>query len=258
MPSPLRVEREGGAVIWTIARPQTKNALDAQTFTELSAAVDAVSADGSARCVILTGEGDTFCAGGDLRELFHVTAHEETERFARLGEELCARIERLEVPVIAALPGAALGGGAELAMACDVRIAEERARVCFKQVRMGVTTAWGTVPRVLSAVGAGAAARLLLAAQEVSAHEALEMRLVDAICENGACLRTALAWADDIARGSPRAVAEMKALLRIARTDPAAVGEEERARFVATWTGPDHAEAMAAYFERRPAKFAPR
>ncbi|WP_394820526.1 enoyl-CoA hydratase/isomerase family protein [Pendulispora albinea] len=254
----LRIQRSEGALIWTIARPEVKNALNEATFRALSAAVDDARDDQTVRCVILTGEGDAFCAGGDLNEVRDITSQEATERFARLGEELCSRLEALEVPVLAAIPGVAYGGGAELALACDMRIADASARLSFKQVRMGVTSAWGTVPRLLATVGTGNAARLLFTAQEISAHEAHALHLVDTVCQDGACLSIALGWANDIARGSPRAVAEMKALLRIARTNPAAVRDEERARFIATWTAPDHAEAVAAYFQRRAPRFAPR
>jgi len=254
----LKIERQGRAIVWTIARPEVKNALNEATLQTLSGAIDDLRSDRSIRCVILTGEGDAFCAGGDLRELRHMTSKEETERFAKVGEEACARLEALEIPVIAAIPGVAFGAGAELALACDLRVADERARLSFKQVRMGVTSAWGTVPRLLAVAGAGGAARLLFTAHEVTAREALDLRLVDSVCENGTCVAAALAWADDIAQGSPQAVAAMKALLRTARTNPGAVRDEERARFVATWTSPDHADAMNAYFERRAPRFGSR
>src|SRR5208283_4813951 len=120
----------------------------------------------------------------------------------------------LSVPVIAALPGAAIGGGAELAVACDLRVASPRASLSFKHAHMGVTTAWGILPRLVSLSGRAAASRLLLTAQTVEAAEALRLGLFDAVSADtpGACLELAERWADDIVRGAPLAVAGMKAL----------------------------------------------
>ncbi len=251
----LRVERKGtGAqvAIATIANPATKNALDAATMQALQAIVDDAAQDPSLRALVLTGEGDAFVSGGDLRELAGKDSPADASSFADLGARLCASIAELRVPVLAALPGVTFGGGAELAVACDLRLADRRARVSFKQVRMGVTTAWGTLGRLVALVGAGAAGRLLYTAQEVWAEEALGMGLVDAICDDGGCVGLAVAWAEDIARGSPEAIARMKRLLRAVTTaaDPALLAE--RTSFVETWTGADHGEAVAAYFEHRP------
>jgi enoyl-CoA hydratase/carnithine racemase len=184
-----------------------------------------------------------------LRELREKTSAHDAEIFADAGARVCAALESLPVPVIAAIPGPAFGGGAELAVACDLRIAEPTAKISFKQVRMGVTTAWGSIGRLVAIVGYSSAARLLYTGHEVLAASALAMGLVDSVCESGTCVPAALAWASDIAQGAPMAVAEMKALLRATRID---VGVHERARFIATWSGPEHAEAMTAYFSRRP------
>ena len=115
---------------------------------------------------------------------------------------------------------------------------------------MGVTTAWGTIGRLVAVVGASAAARLLYTAQEIPAEAALAMRLLDAVSTPGGSVAMALAWAEDIALGAPGAVAEMKALLRSARADG---GQRERERFVVTWTGVEHKEAVEAYFGKRAA-----
>ncbi|WP_394838923.1 enoyl-CoA hydratase/isomerase family protein [Pendulispora rubella] len=254
----LKIERHGSAVLWTIARPESRNSVNRATLQQLSDAIDEAGRDETLRAAILTGEGDAFCSGGDLREVRGITTPEDTERFARLGEDLCARMAGLPIPVLAAIPGVAFGGGAEIALACDIRIAEQRALLSFKQVRMAVTSAWGTVPRVLAAVGSGNAARALFTGQEFGAEEARALGLVDTVCDNGTSVAVALAWARDIAQGSRQAVAAMKALLLTARTNPSAVRDEERNRFVATWTSAEHADAVEAYFERRPPKFSVR
>jgi enoyl-CoA hydratase len=251
----LVVERHGAIAIWTIARPQAKNALDHATLNELVDAVAEVGRDRSVRAVVLTGDGHTFVSGGDLRELRDKNTPQDAERFSDLGWDLTRAMAELPVPIVCALPGPAIGGGAELALACDMRVADLRAKISFKQVRMGVTTAWGTVPRLVALVGAGTAARLLYTSHEVAAAEAKLLGLVDEVTENGLARPTALAWASDIAEGSPRAVADMKRLMREAVTASAEVRALERQLFANTWSGADHAEAVEAYFEHRTARW---
>jgi enoyl-CoA hydratase len=246
------VERREGVEIWTLDRPQVRNALDAATFRDLTQAVGHAAADPGLRVVVLTAEGETFAAGGDLRELRGATSEADAVRLADLGLGVCEGIAALPVPVIAALPGAAIGGGAELAIACDLRVASPRASLCFKHVQMGVTTAWGMLPRLLSLAGRATASRLLVTAQTIDAPEALRLGLLDAVSDDGpgACVELALRWATDVVRGAPLAVAGMKALLRAATRDEA-LGALERERFVATWTSADHADAVEGFFERR-------
>jgi enoyl-CoA hydratase len=250
----LTVAREQGdlVAIWTVDRPATKNALDFPTMEALLDEARRAVADRSLRAVVLMGSGKSFVSGGDLRELRERSSAADAERLSDLGWALTTALEELPVPVIAALTGPAIGGGAELAIACDLRVAEEGARLSFKQVRMGVTTAWGSVPRLAALVGAGAAARLLYTAGELTAAEAKLAGLVDEVVPDGEARSSALAWATEIAAASPSAVAKMKELLRrtvLARPD---VRDAERRAFVETWSGDDHREAMAAWFERRP------
>lgn len=254
----LVVERQGAVVIWTIDRPQARNALDHAVLRELIEAVAEAGRDTTVRAAVLTGGGHTFVSGGDLRELRDKNTPQDAERFSDLGWDLMRAMEELPVPIVGALAGPAIGGGAELALACDMRVADVRAKLSFKQVRMGVTTAWGTVPRLVSLVGAGTAARLLYAAHEVGAAEAKLIGLVDEVTENGLARTTALAWASDIAEGSPRAVADMKRLVRAATASATDVRALERQRFVDTWSSVDHAEAVEAYFERRTPRWSDR
>jgi enoyl-CoA hydratase/carnithine racemase len=256
----LNVERHEGSavVIWTVDRPAAKNALDHATMDALVTAVREAAYDRELRAAVITGAGHVFVSGGDLRELRQRTTAEDAERLSDAGYELMTAIGELPFPVIAALPGPAIGGGAELALACDMRVADVRARISFKQVRMGVTTAWGTVPRLTSVVGAGTAARLLLTGHEISAAEAKLLGLVDEVTENGLARTTAIAWACDVALGSPKAASEMKRLLRESIQAPESVRALERRVFVDTWTGADHIDAVEAYFEHRPPKFGPR
>lgn len=253
----LHVERQGGTLIWTVDRPEAMNALDHATIERLVDAVREAAVDRDVRAAILTGRGHVFVSGGDLRELRNRSAPQDAERLSDAGHTLTSAIAELPFPVLAALSGPAIGGGAELAIACDMRIADVRARIGFKQVRMGVTTAWGSIPRLVALVGAGTAARLLYGAYEMTAAEAKLAGLVDEVTENGLALTTALAWASDITLGSPKAIHEMKMLLREASATES-VRPLERRAFVDTWSGPDHADAIEAYFERRAPRWAPR
>ena len=249
----LRVERSRGVSIWTLDRPESKNALGKAALDALSSAVDHAEREPGLRAIVLTGAGKTFSAGADLREARDIVTASDAGRFSDLGEAILARFEALPFPVIAAIPGVAFGGGAELALACDMRVADARAKISFKQARMGVSTAWGTLARLLSIVGHGTAMRLLTTGHEIAAMEARVLRLVDHVTEeDGEALALALAWASDIEQGSPGAVAALKALVvegRRALYDR--VRPEERARFVETWTSADHRDAVDAYFERR-------
>jgi enoyl-CoA hydratase len=250
----LTVERLGDAAeiaVWTLARPEAKNALDSATFAALGRAIAAAGSDPTLRAIVLTGEGDTFAAGGDLRELRTATTSEHAAQLADMGRHVCEAIARLAVPVIAALPGPAIGGGAELAMACDLRVADPRATFCFKHARMGLTTAWGVLPKLVGAVGHATASRLLLVGHTIDATEALRLGLVDDVTERGGSVARAIAWGLDVGQASPRAVAELKALLRDALGASGELSARERERFIAAWTSPDHREAVEAYFGSR-------
>ncbi len=254
----LHQERDGNVVVWTVDRPEAKNALDHATIAELLAAVRAAGSDPEIRAAIVTGAGDAFVSGGDLRELRGRDRPADAERLSDEGFALTAALADLPFPVLAALPGPAIGGGAELALACDLRVADARARIAFKHVRMGATTSWGTVPRLAALVGSGTAARLLFTAREVGAAEAKALGLVDEVTEPGLARSTALAWASEIALGSPTAVARTKRLLRETLATARDVRAVERAYFVETWSSADHRDAVEAFFERRPARWEPR
>jgi enoyl-CoA hydratase len=250
-PEPFRIERDGDFAVWTIARPSSRNALDWATFEALERALAAAANDRDLRGIVLTGEGSAFCSGGDLREFRGATTREQAGELADVGRRVCAGVAGLRVPVIAALSGSAIGGGAELAMACDLRVADPGATICFKHAHMGVTTAWGILPKLFGTVGAATASRLLLTGMAVDAREALRIGLVDAVAEAGGCVAAALAWCNEVAKGSPRAVAELKGLVRDTTNALDALQQRERERFVMTWTSADHREAMDAFFEGR-------
>jgi enoyl-CoA hydratase len=256
-PARLKIERDGNIALWTIDRPEVRNAFDIATFDALIAALAEARRDRPLRAIVLTGAGSAFVSGGDLRELRAATTRADAARLADQGRRVCDGIAGLRVPVIAALPGPAVGGGAELATACDLRVADPRARLSFKQARMAVTTAWGLLPKLVAMVGHGAASRLLLAGSEVDAPEALRIGLVDAVCEEGGSVAAAMALGREVAKGAPGAVAGLKELLRQTVAATPRHRARERALFVANWTNGDHEEAVEAFFGGRPPTWGP-
>jgi enoyl-CoA hydratase len=247
----LKVERRGNVEIWTIEQPKTKNAIDYKTLQALTSRVHTLGKDRALRAVVLTGSGDTFVSGGDLHELRETDEEEEVRIFTDLGYQLTRRMEEMRAPIICAMPGAAIGGGAELAMACDMRIIDPAGIMSFRQVRMGVTTAWGTTERLINVCGASTAARMLFLAEDIRADEAKALRLVDAVSPPGEALRMALSWTALIEQGGPEAVAQMKQLLTHTKRTPAEARELEREKFMGTWMSAEHNEAMSSFFEKR-------
>jgi enoyl-CoA hydratase/carnithine racemase len=257
MPSMIERERDGQLLVFRIKRPERRNALDMETLGQLAEHVRGASTDRSLRAIVLTGSDGAFASGADLGDLRTMRTEEEAVRFLELGRSITFGFAFLDVPVIAAVNGLAFGGGAELAFACDLRVAELRARFCFKHARLGLCPAWGTTARLLSLTGASRALRLLYTANELSASEAAAHGLVDNVVANDQSVAAALAWAYDIAQGARGSVAAMKATMRAAVQAFEAAHAEERARFLELWASPDHEEALTAYFERRAPRWAP-
>jgi len=249
----LRVERAGAVATVTIERPEVKNALDPETIRQLGAALTALEDDDELLAVVLTGAGDeVFVAGGDLRALQKVEGAEAGRRMARLTQRVFARLEALEVPVIAAINGATLGGGTELAAACDIRIAAETASFGFKQIHMGIMPAWGLTSRLLRMVGRSTALELLLTGRTLTAREAEAIGFVDHVVPAGQAKKAARELAQAIASNPPLSVRLIKQAVQGAREAPSeAAGALEAALFGLAWGSADHDEAVRAFFDKR-------
>lgn len=250
--SPLRIEpdRDGAVERWTVDRPRAKNALSARTMAALRDALDGlVGRSPGPRAIVLTGARGVFVSGGDLVELRGKSTATDAENLSKAGFDLLAKIEAAAIPVIAALDGAALGGGAELALACDLRIASRSAVFGFRQVRMAVCTAWGTTARLVATVGPSRAFSLLATGRDVPAEEALRLGLVDEIADDPALRATEIAKA--IAAHDPGAVAANKALVvRARRSLVNELRSDELALFKKTWSSQAHDDAVERFFER--------
>ncbi len=245
----IRRERRGPSLVVTVDRPEAKNALDGASLDTLTQLFRELPSD--VRAVVVTGGSGTFVSGGDLKELRHVTCRETTLTLADRGRVMCDAIEEANVPVIAAIEGYALGGGAELAVACDLRVMAKDAIFGFRQTRMGVSPAWGTFSRLVAQVGSARAAEVFYTAENHDAESALARGLVEHIAPHGGALDQALGLAAEIAKGAPEAVAAVKGLALLSRRSDA-LRAMEREHFVTTWLSHDHAEAVTAWFEKRP------
>jgi enoyl-CoA hydratase/carnithine racemase len=170
---------------------------------------------------------------------------------------LMQRLETLPVPVLAALNGAVVGGGSEIAVACDLRIAEPHVTITMKHAAMGVSPGWGGLARLAGLVGRSTAAKLLFTALPITAQEALRVGLIDEVVEPSHARTRALELAQAVCQTSPTTVAEIKRLLW-ATYQAADSAADERRTFLARSVSHDHSEALAAFFERRAPLFRPR
>ncbi len=240
----------------TLARPEVKNAIDLATMDELDSAAAALEADRTVQAVILTGAGGTFISGGDLKSLETLEGIEAGRTMSRKMQAILARLEGLEVPVIAAIEGYALGGGAEVAMACDLRIAAADARIGFKQIAMGIMVGWGGGQRLRALVGRGRALELLLTGDVVTGEEAHRIGIVERVVPSGKALSEAEALARRVAAQPPLAVRAIKRALHQGEAMSRDAGMAFEADCFATlWGSRDHDEAVKAHTEKRPPVF---
>jgi 3-hydroxypropionyl-coenzyme A dehydratase len=176
----LQANDEGIAII-KINRPEVLNALNIETMSELSAAIDIVDADDKIKVLIITGTGErSFCAGADIRYVVNIDPI-EAEKYATFIHTLLNKIENLEKPVIAAVNGYALGGGCELALACDIRIASSNAKIGQTEVTVGIPPGWGGTQRLLRIVGPSKTKELIYTGKMITAEEAERIGLVNRV-----------------------------------------------------------------------------
>ncbi|TKC99384.1 enoyl-CoA hydratase/isomerase family protein [Polyangium fumosum] len=253
------VERTGAIATLTINRPTKMNALNAHLVTELARAFEALAAaaDGedAVRAAILTGAGKAFVAGADIGEMSEMTPV-AAKRFADAGQRLCHRIEALPFPVIAAVNGFALGGGCELALACDFIYAAEGAKLGLPEVTLGVMPGFGGTQRLLRRVGAARARELVYTGDMVSAEQALVMGLVNAVHPAAELVLKAKETAQKIASRGPLAVAAAKrVMLHGEGVDLASACEHEAQSFAGLFGSEDQREGMKAFLGKTKPSF---
>lgn len=235
MPDLLTIARDGDVAVLTLRRPDRRNALNLQLCREIDAAArEAV--DAGARALVVTGEGSAFCAGADLDGVYG-------DAFIEALYAMLHGLARLPVPVIAAVNGPAIGAGTQLAIACDLRVVDERARFAVPTARNGMAVDAWTIRTLAELAGAGRARRVMLAADTIDRDEALACGLAD----RAGTPQDAIAWAHEIARLAPLTLAHNKLALNGSTDDDAAIAES----FDRVWASDDVKEAAAARLEKR-------
>lgn len=249
-------ERLEHVALLTLNRPEARNALSSALIEELRAEIATLAGDSRLRCLVLTGAGDkAFCAGADLKERLGLTSEELTDHTRRINE-LCDAVAEFPVPVIVAIRGFALAGGAELAVAADIRVMSNDGSFGLPEVHIGVFPGAGATIRLPRLIGMGHASDLLFTGRRVGAAEALRLGLANRVVPSEEVLPTALELADEIAKGAPLAIQALKAALH----QTAGLPPTEAARIVSRLRAPldatdDYAEGLKAFSERRSPRF---
>jgi enoyl-CoA hydratase len=250
------IDIAGAIATVTMSRPEALNAFNSEQLQAMIDALRQVRDDKSVRCVIITGAGDrAFAAGADIKEMADKTSEEGLE-FGRLGHAMASAAETMPKPTIAAVNGFALGGGSEIALACDIRIASENAVFAQPEVSLGIPPGWGATQRLTRLIGPGLAAEIILTGRRVKADEALRIGLVNSVYPLDQLMSEAQKLAEQIVKNSPRAVSAAKSLMQLAFNGQIASGLDTEARLFAEAFGTeDQREGMGAFVEKRTPNF---
>jgi enoyl-CoA hydratase len=252
----LRVALEDGIAVLTIDRPEALNALDVATLTELRDRLLELHENDDVRVIVLTGAGDrAFAAGADIKYMIGLGV-EQAREWGELGQNVGRLLETIPKPTIAAVNGFALGGGCELALACDLRCAASTAKLGQPEVNLGIIPGWGGTQRLARVCGIGVAKDLILTGRVVSADEALRIHLVNAVFEPGELIEKVLETARTLAAKGPLALAAAKAATNHAlQGDHVENLRSEGERFGDLFASEDTKEGLTAFAEKREAHF---
>jgi enoyl-CoA hydratase len=250
------LEKEGNIAIVTINRPKALNALNSETLKDIDTVVSELEKDKEVYAVILTGAGEkSFVAGADISEMKDLN-EEQGREFGALGNKVFRRLEVLDKPVIAAISGFALGGGCELAMACDIRIASVKAKFAQPESGLGITPGFGGTQRLPRIVGLGKAKELIYTGDIINAEEALRIGLVNKVVPLESLMDEAKALANKIAKNAPIAVKLCKDAIdrgmQVSIDEAIVIEAEDFGKCFAT---EDQTEGMSAFVERREKNF---
>jgi len=252
---PVRSERRGAVALLTLDRPDVLNALDRATLESLEARLREIAADPAVRAVVVTGEGRAFCAGADI-EAMRAMGALEAEEFSRLGHRVLGALEELAAPTLAAVNGFALGGGCELALACDFVYASERSRFGQPEVKLGLLPGFGGTSRLTRRVGPAWAKELVLSGEPIRAEEALRIGLANRLFPPEALLDEALAAAQAMAARGPVAVRLAKRVIQEGQDADLRVAHAlEQHAFAEVFASRDREEGMDAFLAKRDPEF---
>ena len=248
----LKYEVAEGIGLITISRPAAMNALNSDFFTEINMLLDEISADKQIKVLIITGEGKAFVAGADIAEMVNQNQQEGSD-FSHWGQNTFRRLELIEIPVIAAINGFALGGGLELAMGCDFRIASSKAKFGQPEVNLGLIPGYAATQRLPRLVGMADALYMLITAEMITADDALRIGLVQKVVEPEQLMDEVMRLAKLIVLKGPLAVKKVKKVTRASRhlsfDEGCKLEEKEFGSLFGK--GNEGAEGMAAFLEKR-------
>ncbi|MCF6266038.1 MAG: short-chain-enoyl-CoA hydratase [Desulfuromusa sp.] len=252
----LTLATDGAIATVTINRPRAMNALNRDTLEELKQLFSELEQQEEIKVIILTGAGGkAFVAGADIAQMQQMNAL-EARAFARLGQQVMTNIEQCSKPVIAAVNGFALGGGCELAMACDIRLASEKAKFGQPEVNLGVIPGFAGTQRLSRLIGKGRAKELIFTGDMIDANEALRLGLVNKVIPAEQLLEAARAMAEKIAAKGPVAIRFSKeAVNKGLEMDLDKANAYEAELFSLCFASNDQKEGMSAFLEKRPADF---
>ncbi len=255
----LQTAQRGAVRILTVHRPDKLNALNLETLTELTEAFELVAQDESVRAVVLTGAGEkAFVAGADIAQM-SAYSPVQAQAFSQRGQRLMSSIERLGKPVIARIQGFALGGGLELAMACHLRVASDKAKFGQPEINLGLIPGFGATQRLLRLVGRASALELCLVGKPIGAQRAYELGLINQVVDAAALDETVDALADQLAAAAPLAAAGiLEAILQGGETSIDQGLAFETQRFALAFATEDMREGTRAFLEKRKPAFAGR
>ncbi len=247
----VTVEQDGPVAVVTLNRPRAHNAMDDTLLRALTTHLIALNGQPDVRVVVITGSGRTFSAGADIKQMVRMDTA-GGRAWGLLGQSVMDLVEDLEQPVIAAINGVAVGGGCELALACDLRYAAASARLAQPEINLGITPGWGGTHRLTRLVGPGPAKELILTGRLVSADEAERLGLVHGVLADDELRAGVLDTARQLATKPPRALARAKrALNLVAGLDRRAANALEAELFGEMFGTEDRAEGMSAFLEKR-------
>ena len=252
----LAVDKEAGVAIVTVNRPEVLNILDTAAVLEIEDCFHSLEKDASVDIIIITGAGEkAFIAGGDIKEMSVKNAVEGRE-YGRNGQRALFAIENCSKPVIAAVNGYAFGGGTELAMACDIILASDRAKFGQPEVKLGITPGFAGTQRLPRIVGRGMGKELVFSGRTVDAEEALNIGLVNRVVPHESLMEEALALARLIASNGQLAVRSCKELVNFAMDNALDAGlRKEADAFGVCFSTGDRKEGMSAFLEKREPEF---
>jgi len=252
----VRIDHDGPVAVVTMSRPEAFNAFNTEQLAALRDVVAEVAADREIRAVVLTGEGRrAFASGADIKEMSTMRPSEGLV-FGQLGQAVTAAIEASPQPWIAAINGYALGGGCEMALACDIRLASENAIIGQPEVTLGILPGWGATQRLPRLIGAGMASELILTGRRLKADEARQLGLVNAVYSQDELLPKATEMARSIAANAPLAISASKRAILLSRDVDLTTGLAYEAQtFGLLFDSDDQKAGMTAFLEKRTAEF---